>query len=248
MGALIQTKGTQALARFFNTRFGNSPATATQTNLDFMRSISGLSDSFASGDPLWKISDAFLGKWSIDGSDVLYPTTTVITVTATASGSSTLTFTAALPTSVIVGMAIDDDSPGTTSNAIRNRTTVSTINTARTSLTISQPLTSALVAGVPIVFSNANHPNLWKRWRHYLRVDMLPATHSAIQSTIYEALLDNNFKYIEFQALESDAQKVLQATEYDLATTGQLDFNQKKKQIVLLTARTTAPHPIDRQN
>ena len=77
---------------------------------------------------------------------------------------------------------------------------------------------------------------------------MLPATHSAIQSTIYEALLDNNFKYIEFQALESDAQKVLQATEYDLATTGQLDFNQKKKQIVLLTARTTAPHPIDRQN
>jgi hypothetical protein len=216
-----------------------------------MRGISGLKEAFAT-DLLWKISDKFLGQWA-DGSDVLYPTTTITTVNAAAVGSTTLAFGSALPASVVQGMAIDDDAPGSTSTAIRNRTTVNSIAANRLSLQITSPvpggLKTALVAGCPIVFSDSNHPNLWKRWRHYLKVDMLPETHSAIAAAISEALWDTSFKYIDFQAVESDSQKALHATEFDLLPSGQLNFaNGKKKQVVLLTARTTAPDPIDKQD
>ena len=76
---------------------------------------------------------------------------------------------------------------------------------------------------------------------------MVAESHSAIQSAIYEALIDTTYKRVLFQAIESDFQKVLRATELELGAGGKLDPNTKYKQIVLLTPRTTAPDPIDPQ-
>jgi hypothetical protein len=237
MGALIQTKGTQFLALFFSNRFN-------ATNLPVMRTLAGgsLKNNFAFGKSLLDISDAFVGMWAADGSDVLYPTATVTTVTQSAAGSSTLTFTSALPAFVQNGMAIDDESAP---KAIPRGTNMQ-LNSS-TQVTLSAPLKLSVNAGDAIVFSDKNHPNLKRRWRHYLQNDLLAENHSAIQSAIYDALSDDpGCTYITFQSIESASQKVLTATEFDLKN-GKLDTTTKHRQVVLLTSRTTAQDPVDTQ-
>jgi hypothetical protein len=249
MGALIQTKGTQLLAGFFNGRF-------SKANLPVMRGIGGgsLINDFGFRSSLLDISDAYLGQWT-DGSDVLYPTTTVTSGVTGAKTTTTLNFTNPLPNTpqVQVGMAIDDDWPITPpSKAIPNGTTVNAIDATRKIVTISKPLVKDITLGppiVPIVFSDTNHPNLWKRWRYYLKNDLFAQNHSAIQTAIYEALVDDGprgYQCVTFQAIEAPTQSVLCATEFGL-TGGKIDPTLKFKQIVLLTARTTANAPIDPQ-
>jgi hypothetical protein len=235
MGALIQTKGTRFLANFFNSRF-------SVANMPTMRAFSGgsLVNDFAYGSSLLDISDKYVGQWAADHSDILYPTATVSTVNAAVAGSTTLTFTSALPGFAVNGMAIADQS---TPKAIQKGTTI-TINST-TQVTLSLPLSQPVVAGDAIVFSDPNHPNLGKRWRHYLKNDLISDSHSAIQSAIFDALSDPSVTYISFQAIESDSQKVLSAIEYEL-TGGHIDKTKKFKQVVLLTPRTTAPD-IDNQ-
>ena len=120
MGALIQTKGTRLLAKFFNNdRFSG---TGNGSNIVAMRVIPGLTASFGSGMSLFDISEAFEGQWA-DSSDVLYPSVTVKTVSASpAGGSATLNFSTALPAVVVAGMAVADE---TYPNAIKRNTTVS---------------------------------------------------------------------------------------------------------------------------
>ena len=132
-------------------------------NMPIMRAFNGgsLVNDFAYGNSLLDISDKYVGMWAADHSDVLYPTATVMTVNAAATGSSILTFASALPAFAVNGMAIADrDTP----KAIQKGTTV-TINST-TQVTLSLPLTKALAANEAIVFSDPNHPNLGKRWRH----------------------------------------------------------------------------------
>lgn len=236
MGALIQTKGTQFLAGFFTARFSGANLVTLQANTDLI-------DSFGTGSSLFDITKAFQNLWT-DGSDILFPTTTLSTVLAAASGATQLTFSKSLPASVVVGLPIEEDLAGSP-RVIPKGTTVKSIDSA-TQLTLTQATVAALPAATPIVFSDKDHPNLWKRWRHYLKQDMVPANHSAIQSAIYITLLDASYKGMTFQAIESSTQHVLHTTEFPVKA-GKLDPANKYRQVVLLTARTTAPDKIDRQ-
>jgi hypothetical protein len=236
MGALIQTKGTQFLSSFFTSRFSGA-------NLTTLRGMTDVVDTFGTnsgGTSLSDMTQAFQGMWT-DGSDILFPSTTLNTVNAAATGTNKLTFSKNLPASVQAGMSIED----VASSAIPRNTKVQSVDSA-TQLTLTQPLQAALPANTQIVFSDKDHPNLWKRWKHYLKRDLAAENHTAIQTAIYDALLDPSYKGMTFQAVESLTQQVLHSTEFQVAG-GKLDPSTKYKQLVLLTARTTAPDKIDRQ-
>lgn len=93
MGALIQTKGTQYLANFFNQRFTNP---AVGGNLYDLRNLGGLESDFSKPfgvSSLFYLSEKYRGKW-VDGSDVLYPTCSVTGVTSVVGHPDELTFPA----------------------------------------------------------------------------------------------------------------------------------------------------------
>src|SRR6478735_6844171 len=90
MGGLIQTKGTQRLANFFNKQRFDAPSIVRTRALE--NNIGGvrvrLRDAFASTldkTPLLTISDAFIAQnagatWFANGRDALYPATTLVAV------------------------------------------------------------------------------------------------------------------------------------------------------------------------
>src|SRR5205809_8065924 len=100
MGAFIQTKGTQRLARFFNNLFDDSA-----TGITFARGVataaSTLPNAFATNNSLFTISEMFvaqnavLATWTPDLNDFLYPSATLKAANAVNNGN-VLTFT--LPT------------------------------------------------------------------------------------------------------------------------------------------------------
>src|SRR5437764_615964 len=99
MGTLIQTKGTQRLARTLNNRFDESNAGLSAART-FVSAASNLITAFNDTTlNLLQISDRFIfqnataaASWPADGSDVLYPSTTMTSTSASAS-TSTLNFT-----------------------------------------------------------------------------------------------------------------------------------------------------------
>ena len=116
MGALIQTKGTQWLARFFNQRFdaGSIATTRAVQNL-IGGTATSLKVAFAAAfdsTPLLTISDAFIAQyasanptWYNNGRDALYPSTTLI---AQAVAGSQITFNnppGGWPNSIPIGVA-----------------------------------------------------------------------------------------------------------------------------------------------
>ena len=257
MGGLIQTKGTQRLANFFNKQRFDAGSIPTTRNVVSSVPIS-LKVAFATSfdsTPLLTISDAFIAQfagngWVPNGRDVLYPATTLVAV---ASATNQITFNnpgPGFPTSIAVGMSASnlDRLPGI---GIPKGTTVTTITAGpaagQTTVTFSANVTAQV--NDRISFCSPKHQNLVRRWRHYLGKDLLPSNHSLIQSAVLSALTDQSIASATFQTIEHYDQRVLANTEFQTtnANDDNLDPATKYIHVALITPRTTAPDPLDAQ-
>lgn len=251
MGALIHSKGTRRLVHFFkNQRFG--PGAATPVNLNWFRAQAGIVSDFAyprSARWLFDISEKYIGSSGLyagtNGQDLFYPSATAPTTSAGA-GNNFLNFAQALGTWIQVGMEIWD---ATNPTAIPRGTTVGVISGNRLQVTFN-PNTNltrnSLAAGDNIVFSEAGHANLIRRWRFYLQTELLPSNHDNITEAISQCLTDTSFDHIRFDVVEDTKQVAHCATEYDVSAVGGV-LTTKLKSIILLTARTTESGPLDAQ-
>lgn len=251
MGGLIQTKGTQRLAHLFNNRFDKASLPKTRD----IKTSSGttLKAAFATLPDLLTISDTFIAQnsssaatWVPKGRDVLYPGATLVAV---AVAGSDITFDDPIggwPALIANGVSASDlkRSLGVPKGALV--TNVVPSNPAgKTTVTFSKPVTAQV--GDCICFCPLKHQNLVRRWRHYLEHDLDPSNHAKIQGTVLTALTDPSVTEVKFQALEHTVQSVF--VETILGTTNDeddnIDPNHKSLFVALMTARTTAPDPID---
>ena len=257
MGGLIQTKGTLLLMKFFSNTF-------TAANINAMSAASAASAAVVTGfkadfaarysvRSLHYISEKYRAQ-NPDGSDVFYPTASVLnSVQPPAAGHlNVLPFVNALPSwANPVGSFT---TPGLANKAISNETHPATIPAGTTvtavSVAANTVTTSVNVPNVQandtIVFSDPSNPNLIKRWKWYLQHDLTNDNHRAIQDAINQFLYDSTFYQAMFQTIESDTQKVFSSVEYPL-NGSVLNAAQKTMNIVLQTAYTTAPDPLDPQ-
>jgi hypothetical protein len=262
MGGLIQTKGTQRLAKLFNGCFDDSVTGITLART--LTSSTGLlTDAFAAANVnLDFISDNFIaqhavaGSWIADLNDVLYPSATLTASLATV-GANVLNFT--LPTgyalpltancaiasqSTVCSLALKNTIPiGTfvgavTAGAGRNFT-VTLVDKAGANVNVN------VAAGDMINFAIGNHQRLVRRWRWYLQHDLKSENHQAIRLAISNALNDPTYIKIAFQTVE-DKQKVLVTPHSKLGPGDELS-NQMIMDILLLTQSTTAPDKLDPQ-
>jgi hypothetical protein len=257
MGALIQTKGTQRLAKLLNNRFDDSG-----TGIDFARTVKSSSgsllDAFANAQlDLLTVSDMFIaqnavsGSWTTDLNDFLYPSATLKAASAV-TANNVLTFT--LPTGITAlgaGCVIAKDAKVCSLAArksIPKGTTVSlapTLSGSTLTVTLSGNVTVA--KDEMISFAKGNHERLVRRWRWYLKYDLSPANHAAIKRAISAALSDNDFdfKKITFQTVE-DMQDVLVTTQKRLNNNDEFD-DAYLMHVLLKTQATSAPDPLDPQ-
>ena len=270
MGALIQTKGTQRLARYFNDRFDKDslPSSRLAQIRDPITSALGVTLCQAFDDAtndLLKISDLFIAQnatvgtaaanspWPQDQNDLLYPSATMAATVAIA-GSPTLSFR--LPGGV-------NQIPG----YIAPRAAVCSLDARKSiphGLIVAPNGVSAIAGGAggtftvtlngnvnnvgvgeKICFTKGKHEQLVRRWRWYLKYDMTAESHSMIRRAISTALDNQSFKKITFQTIE-ETQKVL--TQIETQLDNDLEFDDTfLMHIILMTRQTTSPDPIDQQ-
>jgi hypothetical protein len=263
MGGLIQTKGTQRLARLFNNRFDdNATGIGLARNLASTAGPGPLPDAFAANVNLDVISDNFIaqhatfGAWIADLNDVLYPSAT-LTASGPTVGTNVLNFTlpagyafpltansAIAPHSTVCNLAVKNTIPtGTfvgavTPGAGRNFTvTLVDKNAANVNVTVAQ--------NDMINFATGKHQRLVRRWRWYLQHDLTSENHQAIRLAISNALNDTSFIKITFQTVE-DKQHVVVTPLSKLDNSDELS-NDMVMHILLLTQSTTAPDKLDPQ-
>jgi hypothetical protein len=256
MGALIQTKGTQRLAKLFNQRFDGS--TTGLSLAQTVQNSSGLTLAAAFGTPandLLVISDSFIAQnagqnWPADGDDLLYPGATLALSADAQANATQLSFQVpgtAIPASIGAGSAI---SSIITRGAIPHGTIIPknappALNGNVLTVTISNPLPAKVLKGEMICFSQGKNEQLVRRWRWYLAHDLQAGNHLQIQRAIYNALVPaNNCTKISFQTIE-DTQRVLVNVQ-PLTTQGEFDGTYKLD-IILMTQQTTAPDQLDPQ-
>ena len=266
MGSLIQTKGTQRLARWLNNRFD---ASATGMSVTKGASSSrGPGTILANFDPanvlsLSVISENFIAQyagagWPTDWNDLLYPSATMIPTnpsTPATPTTSTLQFAlpgAAIPTLIAPGATVSNL---TARLKIPSGTVVGTVTpnvpptTFRVTLVdkrvLPNPVAVPVGASDLISFAKGKHERLVRRWRWYLKVDLKLENDVAIRNAIFTALSDDSFKRINFQTVE-DKQKVLVTTQQKLNNNDELD-DEFHMYILLLTESTTAPEQLDPQ-
>jgi hypothetical protein len=251
MGGLIQTKGTQRLARLFNNRFdaGSIPQTRAVKN----SSGTLLQGAFASLPDLRTISDNFIAQysstkhWVPNVRDVLYPAATLVAVTVAGNDVTFNDPAAGWPPLIANGIsAADLDHPaGVPRGATVTNVAHGNPGAGQTKVTFNAPLTAQ--ANDRISFCTVKHQNLVRRWRYYLGNELYAANHAAIQSAVLTALTDLSVTSASFQAIESSTQTVF--VETILATTNaeddNLDPTHKRLFLALMTARTNAPDPVD---
>ena len=255
MGALIQTKGTQYLANFFNQRFTNP---AVGGNLYDLRNLGGLESDFSKPfgvSSLFYLSEKYRGKW-VDGSDVLYPTCSVTGVTSVVGHPDELTFPAgAFPmgTPAFITNAINAGSPTllvyseSRPTSINPGIVVQAPAVSANTIQLSAAVNSPVVAADWLVFINSNHPNLLKRWKYFLQNDLQNHNHAAIQAAVHQVLADPDFDHATFQTIEFTSQSVSRAIEFDASASNFKSLGVKFMNVVLQTPRTTSPTPLDQQ-
>jgi hypothetical protein len=263
MGGLINTKGTQRLAKLFNNRF-NPLSEARKWKNEIATVQTSLQAAFRNAaTDLLSISDNFIAQyatanatWLNNGNDLFYPSATM-TVDALPSGANLNVIGFKLPP----GRSTVPEHIKTTASFrnLDNRrtfpdgTTIQAVSGVSGGLggtftvTFTQnPILTNLAKFDRISFGLERHRQLVRRWRWYLAHDLLPENHAAIRSAISSALDDSDFTQVVFQTIE-DTQRVLTSVQ------GQTDddfdeFNNMfKMYVVLLTQRTTAPDPLDPQ-
>jgi hypothetical protein len=259
MGALIQTKGTQRLARFFNNQRFDAGSIAKTRSVQ--NSISGvtmtLGAAFAAAfdsSPLLTISDNFIAQnasanWVNNGRDLLYPAATLV---AQSVAGNKITFNNPIPgwpSAIAVGVSAADfeRSLGIPKGATVTKIDLATPAAGQTTVTFSVNVTAQ--ANDRISFCLLKHQNLVRRWRHFLLNDLQPTNHSLIQSAVLSALTDTSVASATFQTIEHYDQRVVTNTEFQTtnADDENLDSTTKFIQVALITPRTTAPDPIDQQ-
>jgi hypothetical protein len=257
MGALIQTKGTQRLAKLFNDRFDGSG-----TGITFARgvqsTIAPLTKAFENGsNDLLQLSDMLIaqnavqGHWPADGNDFLYPSATMTTSAATA-GATTLDFTLpatinTVPGYIAPGAAVCslDRKSIPRGTIVANNGVSAVTGGAGGTFTVTLSTNVTVNAGEKISFAKGNNQQLVRRWRWYLKNDLQSANHDAIRRAIFQALDDPNFQKITFQTIE-DKQRVLINIETQLNNNFEFD-DPCFMHIILLTQQTTSPDPLDPQ-
>jgi hypothetical protein len=256
MGALIQTKGTQRLARHFNDRFDNNSMNATRGVSNASRT---LRNAFADGSlDLLAISDMFIAQnagsgWPSDGNDFLYPSATMTTTSA--GPGSTLQFRLPSGVTAIPDMILQGGAPICSLDTRKIRGAFGGVPTLGAGGNFSVPVvdkpggttsvTIPFAANERISFAKGRHERLVRRWRWYLQHDLTPENHAAIRRAISAALEDTDFKKITFQSVE-DTQRVLAKPERQLTTNFEFD-DAFIMHIILMTQQTTAPDPLDPQ-
>jgi len=250
LGGLIQTKGTQRLARLFNNRFDNGSIGQTRAVQNSSNTL--LKVAFATLPNLLAISDNFIAQyssaahWVPNGRDVLYPAATLVAVAVAGRDITFKDPPGGWPTLIANGISAGDLNH---SAGIPKGATVTNVvpHAGQTTVTFSVPVTAQV--SDRISFCPVKHQNLVKRWRYYLGIELDPSNHTLIQKAVLTALTDLSVTSVTFQALESTTQSAL--IETILATTDadddNLDPTHKSLFIALLTARTNAPDPIDDQ-
>jgi hypothetical protein len=256
MGGLIQTKGTQRLAKLFNNRFdtGSIPQTRAVEN----SSGTLLKTAFATLPDLRTISDNFIAqnansnnaKWVPQVRDVLYPAATLVAVTVAGNDITFKNPAGGWPPLIAISATItaaDLDRPGGVQKGatVTNVTNASPVPAGHTKVTFSLAVTAQ--AGDRISFCPLKHQNLVRRWRYYLGTELDPSNNTQIQSAVLTALTDPSVTSASFQAVENTTQKVFVETIF--STTGpedeNLDTTHKRLFIALMTARMNPPDPID---
>ncbi len=257
MGALIQTKGTQKLAKWLNNRFDPNGIIVLRKTQSTGGAYSGLlSNAFKIGNSLWQISDAFTAQyatnatggtatWPADGNDILYPSATMIP-TNTGVSTSTLKFSlvgqAKKPDFIVPNATVTDL---TTRGNVPSGTKVSTVTAVAGGFEVGLPTAVTIAPGDMISFADGNHERLVRRWRWYLQHDLTAENQTAIRDAIFTALDDTSFKRINFQTVE-DTQRVIVTTQQRLNNNDELD-DFMLMFILLMTQSTTAPEKVDAQ-
>jgi len=267
MGGLIQTKGTQRLARLFNNRFdAGGPLTAALTvkssgNTPHPGAVI-LPAAFANANlDLLDISDLFIAQnalsgWPNDWNDFLYPSATMA-ATNTSNSTATLNFTVAPGAPLAAGSPASVPTFIAQNAAVSNLTAAGKIphGTTVNSVVVNVPPSgnfsvnlSANVkvdAGDLISFAKGKHEQLVRRWRWYLGKDLLQENHGAIRTAISNAFSDPSYIKITFQTVE-DKQHVIVTPFSKLDNSDELS-NDMIMHILLLTQSTTAPDKLDPQ-
>ena len=175
MGALIQTKGTQRLARLFNNRFdsgsiGQTRGVQNSLGISLKTAFSTTFDNSS----LLTISDNFIAQfstplatWVPNGRDVLYPAATLVAV---AVAGNTITFNdpaGAFPNLIVnnVGAADLDRPGGISKGAVVTNVARATPAANQTTVTFSVAVTAQI--GDKISFCPPKHQNLVRRWRFF---------------------------------------------------------------------------------
>jgi hypothetical protein len=263
MGALIQTKGTQRLAKWFNNRFDDSAAGLAAAR-NVVSASCTLPAAFADSTlNLLTISDRFIAQnavsgWPADGNDLLYPAATLATTTAAGgAAANTLNFTipnglAAIPTVIAAGAAVSSLDARKTIPKGTVVGAVSALAGKNFSVTLvdknNAPVNVVVTTnGERISFAKGKHEKLVRRWRWYLGVDLKAENHDKIRNAIFIALDDTGgFTKISFQTVE-DTQKVIVTPLAKLNNASDELDNDMTMQILLLTQSTTAPDRQDSQ-
>jgi hypothetical protein len=253
MGALIQTKGTQRLANWFNKRcFSDLSKTRKWKNT---KTNAFVPEAFGTaGKKLLDICDDFIaqnasatsGEWPSGMNDMFYPSATLAVV----SGSgTTLTFNlpGTKPDAIVDGESFVSCIK---TNRVKKQTKVQTaaLSAGVLTVTLTKPLKSNPNAGELFSFSfkKGKHERLVRRWRWYLEHDLEPKNDDAIRQAISAALGDEEYYVsISCQTVE-DVQKVVAIPQPKLdgdeEPTDELEMT-----IVLMTQSTSSPDKVDPQ-
>jgi hypothetical protein len=264
MGSLINTKGTQRLAKLFNNRFNPLSAARIWTN-----TIAGVQTTLPAafrnpGANLLTLSDSFIAQyatanatWLNSGNDLLYPSATMtVDVLPTGASPNVIGFRLPPGRSTIPALILQAN-PFPSFRNLDNRRTFSDATTIQAvsgvtggaggtfTVTFTQnPNLANLALSDRISFGAAGHRQLVRRWRWYLANDLRPENHAAIRSAISSALDDGDFTQVTFQAIEH-TQNVLTGVQRQTDNTNDEFDNTLIMNIVLLTQQTTAPDPLD---
>jgi hypothetical protein len=263
MGSLIQTKGTQRLAKLFNNRFNPLSAARIFTN-DCMGVQTTLPAAFRNtGADLLTLSDNFIAQyatanatWLNNGNDLLYPSATMaVNALPTAGSLNTIGFRLPAGRSTVPGHI----QPNASFRNLDNRrtfpagTTISAVSGVTGgaggtfTVTFTQnPILANLALSDRISFGLGGHGQLVRRWRWYLSHDLLPENHAAIRSAISSALDDRDFTQITFQTIE-DTQRVFASAQRQTDNANDEFDGTFVLNIILVTQQTTAPDPLDPQ-
>ncbi|MBR1228183.1 MULTISPECIES: hypothetical protein [unclassified Bradyrhizobium] len=260
MGGLIQTKGTQRLAKLFNNRFDPlSTARSWANNIDGAQT--NLCAAFRNpGVNLLTLSDGFIAQyasaatWPNNGNDLLYPSATMTVQVLPAAGSlNRIGFKLPPGRTNIPGHIQANASFRNLDNrrTFPAGTTISSISAVGAggtfTVTFSQnPNLANLALSDRISFGLEKHGQLVRRWRWYLAHDLQPENHAAIRSAISSALDDNDFTKITFQTIEETQRVIANAQRQTDNTNDEFDGTFILN-IILLTQQTTAPDPLDPQ-